>query len=76
MTVLVPASAIGNTGNLYLFAGFGPDATGAGFASNDGFEEWNAVEGPNFQIPDASSTLSLLGLGFLGVAALRRRMKV
>jgi hypothetical protein len=75
MTVLVPTSAIGTTGNLYLFAGFGKDAAGGGFETNDGFEEWNAVEGPNFTIPDASSTLSLLGLGLLGVEALRRRLK-
>jgi len=73
LRVLVPESAIGTTGDLYLFAGFGTDANGGGFASNDGFEEWNAVEGANFTIPDASSTLSLLGFGLLGFEALRRK---
>jgi len=75
MSVLVPQSAIGTTGELYLFAGFGKDSAGAGFESNDGFEEWNAVEGPNSSVPDASSTVSLLGMGMLGVAALRCRLQ-
>jgi len=55
MLMYIPASLIGTTGYLYLYAGFG---VGDGnFASNDGFEEWNAVEGPNASVPDAANTV-------------------
>lgn len=68
MFVLVPMSDIGTSGNLYLYAQFGQDANGGGFASNDGFEEWNASEGVS-RVPDGGTTVMMLGaaLGLFGV---------
>jgi hypothetical protein len=73
MYMLIPASLIGTTGYLYLYAGFG---VGDGnFASDDGFEEWNAVEGPNTSVPDAANTVSLFGMTLVGLAAFRAKFK-
>ncbi len=74
MTVLVPA--VGTSGQyLYLVAGFGLDANGAGFDSNDGFEEWNAKTGtpPPPGVPDGGSTLLLLGSALIPLGLLRAR---
>jgi len=75
MSVLVPKSAIGTSGNLYLYAGFGVDANGNGYASNDGYEEWYAQEGGNFTVPDGGMTLALLGTSFCGLGLFARRRK-
>jgi len=73
MLMYIPASLIGTTGYLYLYAGFG---VGDGnYASNDGFEEWNAVEGPNTSVPDAANTVSLFGMALVGLAAFRAKFK-
>src|SRR5262249_5766330 len=74
MYVLVPVSDIGNSGNLYLYAGFGADANSNGFTPNDGFEEWYANEGSNgTTVPDSGSTVMLLGLSLTAVALFGRR---
>ncbi|MBW8864671.1 MAG: hypothetical protein JF609_07060 [Verrucomicrobia bacterium] len=72
MLMYIPASLIGTTGYLYLYAGFG---VGDGnFQSNDGFEEWHAVEGAN-SVPDAANTVSLFGMTLVGLAAFRAKFK-
>jgi hypothetical protein len=79
MTVLVPVSALGIdptlTQNLYLYTAFGDPN-----ASNSGFEEWAAELGIGFyppqDVPDASTTLSLLGMALLGIEGLRRKFRV
>jgi len=76
MYFLVPTSDIDTTGNLYLYAAFGKDSSGGGFESNDGFEEWYATEGQSTTtVPDAASSLMLLGMGFMGLEAFRRKLK-
>jgi len=75
MTVLVPSA--GFTGAwTYLVAGFGVDAAGGGFASNDGFEEWTAktVTAPP-TVPDGGSTLLLLGSAFASLGLFGRGRK-
>jgi hypothetical protein len=52
---------------------------GNGFPSTDAFNLPNSYFGPNFQfttpgVPDSGSTVSLLGFGLLGLAALRRKL--
>jgi len=77
MTVLVPV--VGHAGQyLYLVAGFSVDANGAGFASNDGFEEWTAKTGTPPPVPDGGSTLLLLGSAFatLGLFARGRKTAI
>lgn len=75
MYFLVPMSAIGTTGNLYLYAQFGQELASngsTGYVSNDGFEEWYAKQ--SRRVPDSGATVALLGLALLGLAAFRRRM--
>jgi len=71
MTVSVPTAGIAGNNWLYLVAGFGLDAQGKGYDSNDGFEEWSTAPG----VPDGGSTLMLLGSAFatLGVFARGRK---
>jgi hypothetical protein len=77
MFMYVPVSDLGTdtTGNqfVYLYTQFGvPNA------SNDGFEEWAAMEAPPSptNVPDSAATIMLLGTAFLGIEALRRRIRV
>ena len=74
MFILVPTAAIGTTGNLYLYAGFGLDANGAGFDSNDGFEEWSALTRTAPATPDSGSTAALLGFALSGMYFVRRKI--
>jgi hypothetical protein len=61
---------------LYLYSKFGGSAR-----SNDGFEEWARIDGPNGPIDPPPpvvpepATLMLLGGGLLGAAAARRRRR-
>ncbi len=64
------------TDYLYLFSEFG--ASGGGFSSNDGFEEWARVDGlppppppPPPPVPEPASLL-LLGGGMLGLVGVRK----
>jgi hypothetical protein len=41
-------------------------------ASESGFEEWRAIKGPT-SVPDGGTTAALLGIGLLGLAAIRRK---
>ena len=75
MAIYVPANDIGNTGNLYLYAQFGLDGSGAGYAPDGSFEEWSAVEGPQDPIvPDGGTTALLLGLGVSALGLFRRKL--
>ena len=65
MFMYVPVADLGTSGFLYLLNQNG--------AANSGFEEWAAQTGPN-SVPDSSSTLILLGIGLMGVAALRHKL--
>ena len=56
---------------LYLYSSFGD--TGGVYAENDGFEEW-AVRTPTTSVPDGGATVALLGVGLLGLGAMRRKM--
>lgn len=76
MYILVPVSDIGTSGDLYLYAEFGEDASGGGYASNDGFEEWSAYEGPQVaSVPGGDSTAFLLSAALMGLAMVKRRIK-
>jgi len=71
----VPVSAFAgvNSGSfVYLYSQFG--AKGGSYVSNDGFEEWAIREaGPSNPIPEPT-TLVLIGMGLVGIAATRRRV--
>ena len=41
--------------------------------STSGYEEWRAVTGPRTTVPDGGATVALLGLGLVGLAAIRRK---
>ncbi len=71
--VYVPVSAFnGNsTDFLTLYCEFGGGNT-PNYVNNDGFEEWAIAN--TEQVPDASSTLMLLGMGLMGVEGLRRKL--
>ena len=70
MFMYVPTSALPSSGFLYLY-----NANGVPNASNDGFEEWAAQLGPGVvPVPDASTTLMLLGMALVGVEGLRRKL--
>jgi hypothetical protein len=49
------------------------EGTGADLTSTAGFEEWRAVLGPHTTVPDGGTTAALLGLGVIGLAAVRRK---
>lgn len=72
MFMFVPVSALGSSGFLYLYNQNG--APPGINASNDGFEEWAGALGTNVPVPDASTTLMLLGMVFVGVEGLRRKL--
>jgi hypothetical protein len=74
MKVLVPTTGIAGNDWLYMVAGFGVDAAGNGYASNDGFEEWSALSGVP-PAPDSASALGLLGIALSGLEILRRKIK-
>ena len=76
MYVDVPTTGIAGGNWLYLVAGFGADANGDGYASNDGFEEWwTQTTVPPPSAPDSASALSLLGLALTGVEVFRRKLR-
>lgn len=77
MTVLVPTTGIAGNNYLYLVAGFGLEPNGAGYDSNDGFEEWSAVTGtpPPPGVPDGGSTLLVLGSVFASLGLFARGRK-
>jgi hypothetical protein len=72
MFVLVPVSDIGSSGNLYLYAQFGEDANGNGFASNDGFEEWSSELSPS-AVPDGGATVLMLGAALCALGVIHRK---
>lgn len=73
----IPKSLFGaETDYLYLYSSFGD--SGVPYAENDGFEEW-AIRtatpvNPPPSVPDAGASLALLGMGLVGVEALRRKL--
>src|ERR1041384_2682698 len=71
MFMYVKVSDIGTSGFLYMYNqnGAPPGLNG----SNDGFEEWAGALGNNTPVSDASTTLILLGIAFVGVEGLRRK---
>jgi len=75
MFVYVPASVIGNSGNLYLYSAFGLDAAGGGYKSDDGFEEWWHVSGTKNNTPDGGLTVLMLGSALVALGAIGRRIK-
>jgi hypothetical protein len=72
MFMYVPVTALGTSGYLYLYNQNG--APPGLNASNDGFEEWAGALGNNVPVPDASTTLMLLGTVFAGIEGLRRKL--
>ena len=77
--VYILKSAFGNASDsdyLYLYSSFGN--TGAPYSENDGFEEWATRQPtpvtPPPSVPDAGASLALLGMGLIGVEALRRKL--
>jgi hypothetical protein len=76
LTMLVPVSSILPAGAyVYLYAKFG--GLGSTFEPNDGFEEWRALTGglPPPGVPDYASTVMLLGMGLVGIAGVRRKLR-
>lgn len=73
MFVFVPVSDIGTSGNLYLYAQFGEDANGNGYAANSGFEEWSASEGASV-VPDGGSTLLMFGAALCLFGLINRKL--
>jgi hypothetical protein len=78
MSVLIPVglfSGSSATDNLYLYSTFG----GGDIPSNDGIEEWWAVLGeggtPPSSVPDAGTTMMLLGMACVGIEGLRRKFQ-
>lgn len=73
MLMYVPVSDLpdlpGGGGYLYLM-----NQNGAEFASNDGFEQWNVMTGTTPPVPDSATTMMLLGMVFVGVEGLRRKL--
>ena len=78
MFAYIPVSAFAGdalTDYVYLYSQFG--ASGAPYTENDGFEEWSILKGPATpppSVPDAGASLALLGMGLVGVEALRRKL--
>jgi hypothetical protein len=77
--VYIAKSAFGNaldTDFLYLYSSFGN--SGDPYSENDGFEEWairtTTPVNPPPSVPDAGASLALLGMGLIGVEALRRKL--
>jgi len=80
MFLYVPTSAFAGASPddfVYLYSMFG--AKGGNYSANDGFEEWairlqGDLPPPPPGVPDAGSTLSLLGLSMLGLQSVARRL--
>lgn len=76
MIVYVPVSAFGDAADsdyLWFYNLNGVHYTSdKDLASTAGFEEWRAVTNPQ-SVPDGGATAALLGLGVIGLAALRRK---
>jgi hypothetical protein len=72
--VYVPVTSVGGSiGDfLTLYCEFG-GGNAPNYENNDGFEEW-AIKNTN-QVPDASGTLMLLGMGLVGLEGLRRKIR-
>jgi len=51
-----------------------PGGTIDGLAAQAGYEEWRAVKGPQQHVPDGGATIALLGVGLLGLGAMRRKL--
>jgi hypothetical protein len=73
MFLYVPVTTLGTDGSkyVYLFSAFG-NVDAMADEAQAGFEEW-AVLNPQAQVPDAGSTVMLLGVAMLGFEGLRRR---
>jgi hypothetical protein len=70
MFAYIPVSALGDDGSkfVYLYSAFGdPSASGAGF------EEWAILKSAT-AVPDAATTVSLLGFVLVGLEGLRRKL--
>jgi hypothetical protein len=75
MFAYIPVSALGTDGtkNLYLFSAFGAPKT-----SNDGFEEWAVLKpaGTPPPVPDAASSIALLGMALVGLGTVRSKFRI
>lgn len=71
MFMYIPVDTLGRDGSQYLtlYSAFGNPNTSA-----DGFEEWCVIKGPS-TVPDASSSVMLLGMVLLGLHGLRRKFR-
>jgi hypothetical protein len=71
MFAYIPVAVLGTGSlNVYLYCEFGaPNAT------NDGFEEWAVLKAAGTTgVPDASTSVALLGMGLIAVGTLKRRL--
>jgi len=50
---------------------FGSDP---GLAAQSGYEEWQYIANTNTRVPDGGATIALIGLGLLGLGAMRRKL--
>jgi len=78
MILYVPVSNFDDAGaNDYVFfynlngAHYSADRD---LAAESGFEEWSYIAGPSTNVPDGGATVALLGIGMLGLGALRRKL--
>jgi hypothetical protein len=71
MFAYIPVAVLGTGSlNVYLYCEFGvPNA------SNDGFEEWAVLKAAGTPgVPDASTSVALLGMGLIAIGTLKRRL--
>jgi len=77
MIVLIPTTAFGNalpSDFVWFYNLNGVHYTADGdLAAQAGYEEWRAVVKPN-SVPDGGATVALLGLGIIGLGAMRRKL--
>src|SRR5262249_33097616 len=78
LSVLIPSNLFGSDGskNVYLYSTFGNTQ----LPSTSTFAEWAGVVGPNDtppppSVPDAGTTMMLLGMACVGVEGLRRKLQ-